>query len=79
MTMANLRFSLSQSLVRIPTRARSVVTTGNWNTRPKDRTSVMMRLRYSDTLGISEIATSPSTGNCCMARKNHMTIGVKKK
>ncbi|MNY67917.1 hypothetical protein D3C86_2055950 [compost metagenome] len=79
MTIAYLRFSFSQSLVSRPTRASRVVTTGSWKTRPKDRTSVMIRLRYSDTRGRSEIPTSPSVGACCIARKNHITIGVKKK
>ncbi len=53
--------------------------TGNWNTRPKAKTRDMMRLRYSDTFGRSWMATCPSPPPCSMARKNHMTIGVKKK
>ena len=79
MTIAHLRFSRSPCEVSSPTRAISVVTTGSWNTRPKEKISVMIRLRYSDTFGSSEICTSPSPPACCMARKNHITIGVKKK
>ena len=63
----------------MPTRVISEVTTGSWKTRPNEKISVMMRLRYSETFGSSEICTCPSSPVCCMARKNHMTIGVKKK
>ena len=46
--------------VSSPTRAISDVTTGSWKTRPKEKISVMIRLRYSDTFGSSEICTWPS-------------------
>jgi hypothetical protein len=65
--------------VASPTRASKVVTTGSWNTRPKAKISVMISPRYSETLGSSMIEASPDPPTCSIDRKNHITIGVKKK
>ena len=79
MTIAHLRFSASALDDSMPTRVIRLVTTGSWNTRPKEKISVMIRLRYSDTFGRSDICTWSLVPACCIARKNHITIGVKKK
>ena len=43
--------------LRMPTRINKDVTTGSWKTRPKDRISVMISPRYSETFGRSWIET----------------------
>src|SRR5882757_1484643 len=78
-TIAHLRFSASALDDSMPTRVKRLVTTGNWKTRPKEKISVMIRLKYSDTYGSSDICSGSLVPVCCMARKNHTTTEVKKK
>eukprot|EP00521_Asterionellopsis_glacialis_P004437 CAMPEP_0195270236 /NCGR_PEP_ID=MMETSP0706-20130129/14228_1 /TAXON_ID=33640 /ORGANISM="Asterionellopsis glacialis, Strain CCMP134" /LENGTH=71 /DNA_ID=CAMNT_0040325465 /DNA_START=97 /DNA_END=308 /DNA_ORIENTATION=- len=70
--MAYFRFVARPWDVTIPALAKSVVTTGSWNTKPKAKINVMIKLKYSDTLGSKVISTASGWPICCVPRKNNI-------
>ena len=74
-TTAYLRFSAMPLEETIPTRARSVMSTGSWKHRPKAKISFMTSERYSLTLASSSIGRVPPPPMVSKLRKNRQAKG----